>query len=46
MGAAVLYGTAGGHQGLGEDLPAEDPLSVLLGATTAEEVDFDALEVE
>lgn len=46
MGAAIGDGTAGGNQGLGEDLPAEDPLPILLGAATAEKIDFDGLEVE
>lgn len=44
---AVVVDRAGrGHQGLAGDLPAEDPLAVLVGIHPSEDVDLDRLEVE
>ena len=46
VGPADLDGAAGGHEGLGGHLAAEDALALLVGVGPAEDVDLDGLEVE
>ena len=46
MDFPTFYGSTGGDQRLAGHLAAENPLLLLLGAATAEEVQFEFLEVE
>ena len=46
VGCSVLDGPTGGHQRLGEDLAAEHARRRHLRAASAEEIDFEILEVE
>ena len=46
MHRTLVDRAARGHEGLPGNLTAEDPLDLLVGADSAEDVDFDGFEVE
>ncbi len=46
MDPTLVDRAAGGHQRLGCDLTAEDPLPLFIGLGSAKDIDFDCFEVE